>query len=58
MKISITLEEAQWNALLAVIGEMPFRMAAPVAPIVVEIVNQGKAATAPKDDPPKDEKSA
>ena len=44
--ISITLEAQQWNAVLAALGEAPYRIAAPLINKIVEQVQERQQAPA------------
>lgn len=42
MKISITLDDTQWNALMATLNALPYGAVFPLTPILQEMARQGK----------------
>ena len=43
MKISVSLDQSQWDALFNVVQELPFKYVAPMLPVLTEIRTQALA---------------
>lgn len=42
MKIKVELDIEKWNTLINLLNELPFKFTYPIAPIMEEIIDQGK----------------